>query len=224
MNHKRQRVLRYFIATLSFSVIGIAISVPAVKFVFGSFYADFVYAVVSGEYSDDPQQEVDDTDMVVSDVATGTIERDEWDEPRLSEKYGEISCERIGLNVPLYYGDNDKILLKGAGQSPSSDFPGQGGVVLIGGHDTTFFAPLQNAQIGDSIILKCTYGTYEYQIAEISVIKGSDYSPDNAEDGNERLVLYTCYPYGDTDSVRTEKILYTCTMISGPEFGGDDTE
>ncbi len=226
MNHKKQRVLKYFIVSLSFSVIGIAIYALAGRFALGSLSADFVYAVVSGEYKEDSLTEEDDADSetVFSDTSDGTIESNDWYEPELSEKYGEIICERIGLSVPLYYGDNDKLLLKGACQSVSSEFPGQGGVVLVGGHDTTFFSPLANAQIGDSIIVKCTYGIYEYNISEISVVSGADYKLDDSEDSEERLVLYTCYPFGQTESKRTEKILYTCVKISGPQVGGDDIE
>ena len=83
--------------------------------------------------------------------------------------------KELDYRLPLYYGDSDKLLLKGAGQSVSSEFPGRGGTTLVGGHDTTFFAPLANAQIGDSVILTCTYGKYEYNISDISIIQGADY-------------------------------------------------
>lgn len=226
MNHKQQRVLRYIIIPLSFFVIAIILYLLIGRIAFNNLFADFSYAVVSGEYKGDSQADVvpEDNDIVFSETTEGTLEAEEWHEPKISKKYGEITCERIGLSAPLYYGDSDKLLLKGACQSASSEFPGRGGTTLVGGHDTTFFAPLANAQIGDSIILTCTYGTYEYNISNISIIQGADYQFEELDEGAERLVLYTCYPFGDTNSNRTEKILYTCEKISGPQVGGDDIE
>ncbi len=225
MNHRQQRVLRYIIIPLSFSLIGIALHFLIGRPVFNNLYADFSYAVVSGEYKDDLQEAAsNDNDIIFSDTTDGNIKYEEWHEPEISKKYGEIACERIGLSVPLYYGDSDKLLLKGVCQSVSSEFPGRGGTTLVGGHDTTFFAPLADAQIGDSVILTCTYGKYEYNISDITIIQGADYQFEELDEGAERLVLYTCYPFGDTSSNRTEKILYTCEKISGPQVGGDGVE
>ena len=55
MNHRQQRVLRYIIIPLSFSLIGIALHFLIGRPVFNNLYADFSYAVVSGEYKDDLQ-------------------------------------------------------------------------------------------------------------------------------------------------------------------------
>ena len=49
---------------------------------------------------------------------------------------------------------------KGAGSSVHASFPGQGETILVGGHDTTFFAPLEKLEENDEITVNTTYGDY----------------------------------------------------------------
>ena len=48
---------------------------------------------------------------------------------------------------------------------------------------------------------------------------GSDF---NIESSTERLILYTCYPFGENNVARTQKAVYVCSKLSGPVIGGND--
>lgn len=102
-----------------------------------------------------------------------------------------------------------------------SVFPGEEGTVLIGAHDTTYFKELENVRVSDRITLQTTYGLFEYEVNDITIVEGSEFALDSAE---ELLVLYTCYPYGDVANERNQKIIYTCTKVSGPLLGGGANE
>ena len=179
--------------------------------------ADVKYAVVQGNITD----EQTDITSEFPQVTEGTVEKSDWTMPASGEQYGEISCEEAGLQVPLYYGDTYDILEKGVGQSMLSVFPGQTGTTLVGGHDTTFFAPLEKVEKGMDIVVNTTYGRYTYTVEDISIIDGADY--DISSEG-QQLVLYTCYPFGDIVNNRSQKILYTCSFKEGPVIGGVSDE
>ncbi|MBE5929248.1 MAG: sortase [Lachnospiraceae bacterium] len=217
MSNRKHDNLKYIIICFAIFIVGLVLFLCVGKPVMDIFKADFIYACVNG--TEKNNFSVKDTVPEISNVSDGTIDEKEWHEPIYGEQYGNILCKEAGLNAPLYVGDSDEILLKGAGQSLLSDFPGKGGTVLVGGHDTTFFAALEKCSIGDVITLTCTYGLYEYKISDISIISGSNYNIPEIVN-NEKLVLYTCYPFGDTKSIREQKILYTCDFIKGPAIGG----
>lgn len=201
------------------TVVGILIC----TILFGGFTnriaAEFAYAMTQADTS-----EISETEM--SDADSGTISRAEWKKPVSGDCYGSIVCEKAGIDVPLYMGDTDEILLNGVGQSVSAYCPGEGGTILVGGHDTTFFSPLQNVSINDTIEVKTSYGLFTYRVSAIDVVKGSECSID---DSSEKLLLYTCYPFGDVVSERRDRIIYSCDKVSGPdisepEIGGPDDD
>lgn len=219
-----QRILRYILIPAALILVGLAvyfiIGVPVVNIL----SADVEYAVVQGKPGELSNTDIEDS---FSDLSDGTIETGEWIVPVAGGQYGEINCETIGLKVPLYYGDTDDILLKGAGQSLLSECPGLGGTTIVGGHDTTFFAPLEKLTEGKEIVISTTYGTYTYSVDTIDIIEGADFSLADYEkinDKAEKLILYTCYPFGDILSERSQRIIYTCSMNSGPVIGGASDE
>lgn len=170
--------------------------------------AEFVYATA--------QEESEETsDIKMSETESGTISRTDWRKPVSGDCYGSIICEKAGLDVALYMGDTDEILLKGAGQSASAYCPGEGGTVIVGGHDTTFFAPLANMSVNDTVEIKTTYGVFTYKVSAIDVVTGNECTID---DMSEKLLLYTCYPFGDVVSERRDRIIYSCDKVSGPEI------
>ena len=124
-------------------------------------------------------------------------------QPVTGDEYGEISCEKVDLRVPLYWGDNDEVLTKGAGTYMGSSLPGKGGVILAGGHDATTFASLQNVTKGDMVTVKTASGQYIYQVTKTEVMDASEYKTPDSD--KEQLVLYTCYPFGEEDTMRSDR-------------------
>lgn len=142
-----------------------------------------------------------------------------WQSPLQGEQYGEILCEEIGLRVPLYYGDTDEILEKGAGTYAGMHLPGEGRGILISGHDTSIFAPLESAKAGMTIQVKTKYGQFEYEVTGTEVLDVLEYDPQKYGTKEEELALYTCYPFGDDDELRSERFFVYAKKVSGPKIG-----
>ena len=180
-------------------------------------YGDFAYAVNTGGVIDDVEYK---SEIIIDNENKDIIDENEWISPKVGEQYGYISCEEIGLDAALYFGDSDAILMKGAGQSTKSVFPGQTGMILVGGHDSTYFealSKLEDSYSGCVIKVNTIYGSFEYEVTGQEIIKGSDFE---VKTDKEQLVLYTCYPFGKITEERTEKIVFYCDKKSGPVIGG----
>ena len=73
------------------------------------------------------------------------------DMKELAQKYNALVKNIIlYVNLPVYFGDTLEILKKGVGHSSGSYFPGEGGSIIMAGHNfKTFLANLPKANIGD---------------------------------------------------------------------------
>lgn len=137
--------------------------------------------------------------------------------PNVGEYYGRLSCGRIGLNVAVFFGDDNWILNNGAGQSRYSFPPGFGRTILLSGHNISFFNPLQYAEPGDVFVFDVNYETYEYRVISAGVENAESLDPKFknmllAE--KETLVMYTCYPFNAWHTVPDRFVVY-CERIKG---------
>lgn len=139
--------------------------------------------------------------------------------PVAGEKYADISIERLNMSVPLYYGDTNALLKKGAGQytGEGSAIFGEGKQILVAGHNTKEFKPLQNAQLGDIVKVTTSYGEFAYQIVRIQVYNMNDSTSYDFNLDHEQLAMYTCYPFSGPPG-KTERYFCYCDKIYGPVF------
>lgn len=149
----------------------------------------------------------------------GSIASEETTLPLSGDQYGELACEQISLQAPLYYGDSDEILKKGAGTYAGGYLPGMGGTILVGAHDATFFAPLEDIKEKDVISLTTAYGKFQYSVTKTQAADLMDATAYKITDDGERLILYTCYPFGEEGQVRDQRYYVYADKISGPEIG-----
>ncbi|MDF2544145.1 MAG: hypothetical protein K0S47_3863 [Herbinix sp.] len=156
--------------------------------------------------------------------ATGHVDQSEVAVPLYETYYAKISCERVNLIAPIYWGDSDKALKQGVGQYIGSFMPGYGKPLLMSSHDSTYFAPLEDIEIGDVIQITTNYGDYEYKVTDLKVTNASDRSAFDLTQDKEELILYTCYPFGAMIGVKNERYFVYADKISGPEIvqGGTD--
>lgn len=136
--------------------------------------------------------------------------------PSFGQQYAQISCERIGLSAPVYFGDSNDILRVGAGQYIGSFYPGYGRVIMLCAHNTTFFKPLQNVEVGDIFVYKTNYGVFEYQVTDTAVKDHNDTSAYDFSLEKEQLILYTCYPFERMVGTKTDRLFVYCDKVSGP--------
>lgn len=137
--------------------------------------------------------------------------------PRGGERYGDIMVDSLDLNMPLYFGDTDEILRKGAGQYMGSVYIGETGTSLVGGHNVDGFGKLSGIQTNDIVTAKTTYANYRYQVKEM-VIRHKDDPEINeliSQKDKPILLLYTCYPV-DSLGMTDERLFVICELVEGP--------
>jgi sortase A len=134
--------------------------------------------------------------------------------PLRGEQIGKVTSDAVALQAPLYYGDSVEILESGAGTYTGSYLPGEGGTVLIGAHDATFFAPLEKMKIGDIVKISTIYGEFQYKVTDVKKGEMTDASRYEIHDDQDEIILYTCYPFGVIDEVRTGRFFVYADRIT----------
>lgn len=137
--------------------------------------------------------------------------------PYVGTHYGQITIERVELDVKLYWGDSDEILDKGAGQYIGSSLPGYRRPLLIGGHNLTFFKPLRDVIAGDLIEVTTHYAKYTYEVVKTDVVNYLDMEAFDLTVDEEVLMLYTCYPFEILWSRKTDRFVVYGKRIEGPD-------
>jgi sortase A len=115
---------------------------------------------------------------------------------RRGEAIGRISVPRIGINMVLVNGTDHDTLTKGPGRDLRSAMPGEGKLVYIAGHRTTYLAPFSHIDLlrkGDHVTLGMPYATLVYSITGHRVVADSDLSVLQNH-GYEQIELQACHP------------------------------
>jgi sortase A len=109
---------------------------------------------------------------------------------------GRLIVPRLGLNMIVVNGTDHDSLTKGPGRYMGSYMPGEGELVYVAGHRTTYSAPfsrIETLRPGDRVTFELPYATFEYRITRSVVV------PANALEvlkshGREVLALQACHP------------------------------
>jgi sortase A len=115
---------------------------------------------------------------------------------RTGEPVGRLRIGRIGLNMVVVQGTDHESLKKGPGHYEDSGLPGEGHLIYIAGHRTTYLAPfaaINNIRPGDYIRFELPYGTFTYRVTRHYIV--ADNAVDVLKDhGAEILRLQACHP------------------------------
>lgn len=134
-----------------------------------------------------------------------------WDEvsaPVYGQSYASITCDEIGLSSRLYWGDDQSMIntAQGVYEYTGTSQIGYPGCHLLAAHNNSVFSLLQYASVGDIFTVTTEYGRYAYEVdscrngnvtADAETIIADDGTVlVNLGDSNDRLYMYTCYPFG----------------------------
>ena len=128
-----------------------------------------------------------------------TLQRDAvaW---RKSLKRGDavarLRIPRLGLKEIVVNGTDHGSLERGPGRYLGSAMPGEGELVYIAGHRTTYGAPfsgIDKLRKGDRVFLQLPYATFEYAITGHRIVAATDTSVLVSK-GREELELQACHP------------------------------
>jgi len=112
------------------------------------------------------------------------------------EAVGRIHISRIGLNMVLVQGTDDATLQKGPGHYIDSGLPGEGSLIYIAGHRTTYLAPfadIDKIRVGDAVTVEMPYGTFTYRVTRHYIVS-ADQLEVLRNHGTEILRLQACHP------------------------------
>ncbi len=117
-------------------------------------------------------------------------------ESRRGQAIGRIVVPRLGVNMVLVNGTDDSTLKKGPGRDLRTYMPGEGQLIYIAGHRTTYLAPFAHIdamRAGDPITLEVPYGTFRYRVFRQKVVPSDDLAVLRSQ-GREVVALQACHP------------------------------
>ena len=109
---------------------------------------------------------------------------------------GRLRIGRLGLDIYVVEGTDHESLKKGPGHYVESGLPGQGRLIYVAGHRTTYLAPfahINDIRDGDYMTLEVPYGTFEYRAVHHYIVASDDLAVLR-NTGKEILRLQACHP------------------------------
>ena len=116
-------------------------------------------------------------------------------EPR-GAAIGRIVVPRLGLNMVLLNGTDTATLRKGPGRDQHTYMPGEGELVYIAGHRTTYLAPfarIDELRPGDRVTLRVPYATFDYEVTGHRIVESDNLSVLRSHH-HEVIALQACHP------------------------------
>jgi len=126
------------------------------------------------------------------DRAAGTFRS--W--AREGDPIGRIIVPHLALDAVVVNGTGTSSLRKGPGRDLRTYLPGQGELVYVAGHRTTYAAPFSHIDRllpGDRVTLEMPYGTFVYAVTGHSIVAADDLSVLRSY-GREVVALQACHP------------------------------
>lgn len=130
-----------------------------------------------------------------------------------------IRYDALGIDLPVYHGTSDEVLLRGAGHLEGTSLP-------VGGADThavitahrglanaTMFSHLDQAAVGDVFTVETFGEVLSYRVADVRVVEPEQTDTLRASADEDLVTLVTCTPLG----INTHRILVTGERIPTAE-------
>lgn len=122
---------------------------------------------------------------------------------------GYIRIPKIGVELPIYHGTEEKVLQKGIGHWKGSSLPvgGAGTHAVLTGHRglpaTDLFSDLDQMEEGDVFYLSVMGEHLAYKVDQIRTVLPDETESLQIEAGKDYVTLVTCTPY----AVNTHRLL-----------------
>jgi sortase A len=124
---------------------------------------------------------------------------------------------RLNLVAPVFLGTDPITLNRGVGVIDGTARPGEAGNIGLSGHRDSFFRPLKDIVVGDSIELQTLNGVQRFQVSEMRVVDPLDVSVIKPT-GTTVLTLITCYPFYFVGSA-PDRYVVRATLVEGDAAG-----
>ncbi len=113
-----------------------------------------------------------------------------------------VRIPKIDVDLPIYHGTSDEVLLRGVGHLEGSHLPvgGSGTHAVLTAHrglaNATMFTDLDGVDVGDRFTVEVFGEVLTYQVRTKEVIDPADTGTLRAEPGRDLVTLVTCTPLG----------------------------
>ena len=117
-------------------------------------------------------------------------------ESKRGQAIGRLRVPRLDLNMVLVDGTDHDSLKKGPGRDRRTYMPGEGQLIYIAGHRTTYLAPfahIERMKAGDPISIEVPYGTFRYRVFRHRIVSADDLAVLHSH-GREIVELQACHP------------------------------
>lgn len=115
---------------------------------------------------------------------------------RRGDPIARLRVSRLDIDMILLEGSDQDTLRLGPGRYRPSAMPGEGRLVYIAGHRTTYSAPfshIERLRPGDPIEVRVPYGTFLYEVTGHRIVDDNDLSVLRSP-RREVLRLQACHP------------------------------
>jgi sortase A len=112
------------------------------------------------------------------------------------EAIGRLRVPQMGVNMVVVDGTDSHALKRGPGRDGRTFMPGEGKLVYIAGHRTTYGAPfarIDELERGDRVTLEMPYGTFVYVVSRSRIVDDQDLSV-LATGRTDEVALQACHP------------------------------
>jgi sortase A len=111
---------------------------------------------------------------------------------------GHLQIPRLDLDMVFVNGTDSKTLRRGPGRyaGRGSYMPGEGQLVYLAGHRTTYAAPfsdIDDLERGDAVVVEVPYATFEYRVTRHEIVGANELRVLRSR-GREVLALQACHP------------------------------
>jgi sortase A len=109
---------------------------------------------------------------------------------------GRMTVPRLGLKAIVVNGTSHDDLTKGPGRDLRTYMPGEGELIYVAGHRTTYLAPfahIDSLRPGDRVTFELPYASFDYEITGHRVVTANDVAVLRSHH-HELLALQACHP------------------------------
>jgi sortase A len=117
-------------------------------------------------------------------------------ESKRGQAIGRLRVPRLDLNMVMVDGTDHDSLKKGPGRDRRTYMPGEGQLIYIAGHRTTYLAPfahIERMKVGDPVSIEVPYGTFRYRVFRHRIVEADALAVLHSH-GREIVELQACHP------------------------------
>lgn len=193
---------RIFFATILFIISGLLFAVGPIRtFLLSRLQSEQMQAasnVTLAEVKANETQEAEFDFSKVEAIDLNQVLKANFDKGKFLT-LGQIAVPSVKLNLPIYKGLANEVLLSGAGTMKPTQKMGEGNYALAShnyfGDMTLLFSPLVKLKVGEKIYTTDLEYVYEYETTAVDLIEPTRVEVINDQPGVTEITLITCDDY-----------------------------